>query len=260
MAASQARKALAAVARSRRGHEPWLFYPRDGRWRWWSFERGWAEVERWRAVLERGEGPAAGAAPPPESSPEALCCRLAASAGESREALAAFDPPLARGSPAREIVVVAPPRESAPGAPAPAPAAAEGRRKDAAAPAPADRLARLWLEWCCANLAVLALEPRRRALVGSVLWCRPTAMLVDAGQERALAAAVAERSGGRDRRAAGLLDRLRVLLVAAEAGDAAGEVPPPPADWRAWGVERLAVEGRGVEGFDVAGGAAGAGR
>ena len=250
MAASQA---LAAAARGRRGHEPWLFYPRDGRWRWWSFERAWTEVERWRAVLERGEGPAADAAPPPESSPEALCHYLAASAcepgrfGESGAALASFDRLLAcdargaRGArdkcrcagllagirriSTREIVVVTPPAE-------------------AAAPASADRLARLWLDWCCANLAVLALEPRRRALVGSVLWCRPTAVLLDADQERALHAAVTERSGGRDRRAAGLLDRLRVLLVAADDGDFQAPDSPPPADWRRWGVERRAVGNR----------------
>ncbi|MDE2923774.1 MAG: hypothetical protein OYL92_07170 [Acidobacteriota bacterium] len=220
MAASQAREALAAAARSRRGHEPWLFYPRDGRWRWWSFERGWTEVERWRAVLERGEGPAAGDIPAPESSPEALCFHVAASAGDSAEAIAAFDCLLARDAPAREIVVVTPPTEPA---------------------APADRVARLWLDWCCANLAVLALEPSRRALVGSVLWCRPTTLLVDVEQERSLAAAVGERSRGRDRRAAGLLDRLRLLLVAADEGDD-GEVRPPAASWRAWGVERRLVE------------------
>lgn len=222
MAASQARETLAAVARSRRGHEPWLFYPRDGRWRWWSFERAWTEVERWRAVLERGEGPAAGAVPAPESSPEALCFHVAASAGDSGEAIAAFDRLLARDAPAREIVVVVPPAE-------------------VTAPTPADLLARLWLDWCCANLAVLALEPSRRALVGSVLWCRPTTLLVDAEQERSLAAAVAERSRGRDRRAAGLLDRLRLLLVAADDGDDDGEITPPEARWRAWGVERRVV-------------------
>ena len=267
--ASQAREAIAAAARSRRGHEPWVFYPREGRWRWWSFERGWIEIERWRAVLERGEGPAVGAAPPPESSPEALCCYLAGSAGESgdeyRGAFAAFDRLLAGGGSARELVVVVPPEDAElgtpvpspaaePGAPASSPAAAARGRKDAAAPAPADRLARLWLEWCCANLAVLALEPKRRALVGSVLWCRPTALLLDAGQERALTAAVTDRSGGRDRRAAGLLDRLRVLMVAPEAGVAAGEAPPPAADWRAWGVERRPLGNREVERLDAAGG------
>lgn len=231
MAASQAREALAAAARSRRGHEPWLFYPRDGRWRWWSFERGWTEVERWRAVLERGEGPADGAEPAPESSPEALCCYLAASAGGSGEAIAAFDRLLARDArdvSSREIVVVTPPAET---------------------PTPADRLARLWLDWCCANLAVLALEPSRRALAGSVLWCRPTTILVDAEQERLLAAAVAERSGGRDRRAAALLDRLRLLLVAEadrdDDPDDAGAATPP-ARWQAWGVERRAVGKREV--------------
>ena len=220
MAASQAREALAAAASSRRGHEPWLFYPRDGHWRWWSFERGWTEVERWRAVLERGEGPAGGAIPAPESSPEALCFHVAASACDSGEAITAFDRLLARGAPAREIVVVTPPAEAA---------------------APADRLARLWLDWCCANLAVLALEPSRRALVGSVLWCRPTTLLVDGEQERSLAAAVVERSGGRDRRAARLVDRLRLLLVAADDGDDDGTAPPPEARWRAWGVERRVV-------------------
>ncbi len=224
MAASQA---LAAAARSRRGHEPWLFYPRDGRWRWWSFERAWTEVQRWRAVLERGEGPADGAEPAPESSPEALCFHVAASAGDSGEAIAAFDRLLARDArdvSSREIVVVTPPAE---------------------APTPADRLARLWLDWCCANLAVLALEPSRRALAGSVLWCRPTTILVDTEQERLLAAAVAERSGGRDRRAAALLDRLRLLLVAEADPDDAGAVAPP-ARWQAWGVERRAVEKREI--------------
>ena len=226
MAASQAREALAAAARSRRGHEPWLFYPRDGRWRWWSFERGWTEVERWRAVLERGEGPADGAEPAPESSPEALCFHLAASAGGSGEAIAAFDRRLAGEAPAREIVVVTPPA-------------------NAEAPTPADRLARSWLDWCCANLAVLALEPSRRALAGSALWCRPTALLVDAEQEQALAAAVVERSGGRDRKAAGLVDRLRLLLVAVDDRNDAGAVTPP-ARWKAWGVERRAVGKRGI--------------
>lgn len=277
--------AIAAAARSRGGHEPWIFYPREGRWRWWSFERGWTEIERWRAVLERGEGPAADVAPPPESSPEALCRYLAVSAAESGdeygEAFAAFDrllaggapALLAGGAPAREIVVVAPPENAA----ADAPAVAQGGRKGAATPpetepgalasspvaaagglrdaaAPTERLARLWLEWCCANLAVLALEPKRRAMIGSVLWCRPTAVLLDAGQERALAAAVAERSGGRDRRAAALLDRLRVLVVAAETGDEADEVPPPAADWGAWGVERRPLGELEVEGPGAAGG------
>ena len=217
MAASQA---LASAARSRFGHEPWLFYPRAGRWAWWSFERGWAEVERWQAVLERGEGPAAGTVPAPESSPEALCHYLAASTGESRRPAASFDRLLAPSAGSREIVVVTPPSE---------------------APTPADRLARLWLDWCCAHLAVLALEPSRRALAGSVLWCRPTTMLVDAAQERSLAAAVFERSGGRDRRAAGLLDRLRLLLVAEDERDDAGAVTPPAANWRAWNVERRVV-------------------
>ncbi len=229
MAASQA---LAAAARSRLGHEPWLFYPRDGRWRWWSFERAWTEVQRWRAVLERGEGPADGAEPAPESSPEALCFHVAASAGGSGEAIAAFDGLLARDArdsrdvSTGEIVVVTPPA-------------------DPAAPTPADRLARLWLDWCCANLAVLVLEPSRRALAGSVLWCRPTTILVDTEQERLLAAAVVERSGGRDRRAAALLDRLRLLLVAEADGDDAGGVTPP-AGWQAWGVERRAVGKREI--------------
>lgn len=225
--ASQAREALAAAAHGRRGHEPWLFYPRDGRWRWWSFERGWTEVERWRAVLERGEGPLAGDIPAPESSPEALCFRVAASAGDSAEAIAAFDRLPSRDAPAREIVVITP-----------------AARAEAATSA--DRLARLWLDWCCANLAVLALEPSRRALVGSVLWCRPTMLLLDAEQERSLAAAVVERSGGRDRRAARLVDRLRLLLVAADDGDDDGEVTPPEDRWRAWGVDRRVVGEREV--------------
>ena len=219
-------EALAAAARSRRGHEPWLFYPRDGRWRWWSFDRGRTEVERWRALLERGEGPASGTAPAPESSPEALCFHLAASAGDFGEAIAAFDRLLAREAPAREIVVVTPPA-------------------DAEAPTPADRFARLWLDWCCANLAVLALEPSRRALAGSVLWCRPTTILVDTEQERSLAAAVVERSGGRDRKAAGLVDRLRLLLVAVDDRDDAGAVTLS-ARWQAWGVERRAVGKREI--------------
>ena len=227
MAASQAREALAAAARSRRGHEPWLFYPRDGRWRWWSFERGWTEVERWQAVLERGEGPAGGAIPAPESSPEALCFYVAASAGDCGEKIAAFDRLLERDASMREIVVVAPPVETP-------------------APTSGDRLARLWLDWCCANLAVLALEPSRRALVGSVLWCRPTTMFVDGEQERSLAAAVVERSGGRDRRAARLVDRLRFLLVAGDGRDDAGTAPPPEARWRAWGVERRVVRKREI--------------
>ncbi len=227
MAASKAREAVAVAARGRRGHEPWLFYPRDGHWRWWSFERGWTEVERWRAVLERGEGPPTGAIPAPESSPEALCFHVAVSAGDTGEASAAFDRVLARDAHAREIVVVTPPVE-------------------APVPTPTDRLARLWLDWCCAHLAVLALEPSRSALVGSVLWCRPTAMLVDAEQERSLASAVVERTGGRDRRAAGLLDRLRLLLVAADDGDDDGDVAPPEARWREWGVERRVVGKREV--------------
>lgn len=218
---------IAAAARSRRGHEPWLFYPRDGHWRWWSFERGWKEVERWRALLERGEGPASGAIPAPESSPEALCFHVAASDGDSGEAIAAFDRLLARDASVREIVVVTPLAEAAP-------------------PARAARIARLWLDWCCSNLAVLALEPSRRALVGSVLWCRPTTLLVDVEQERSLAAAVVERSRGRDRRAAGLLDRLRLLLVAAGDGDDDGEVARLEARWRAWGVERRVVGEREV--------------
>ncbi len=225
MAASQAREALAAAAGGRSGHEPWLFYPRDGRWRWWSFKRGWTEVERWQAVLARGEGPAVDTAPAPETSPEALCHYLAASAGLPRAPTACFDRLLAPPGGSREIVVVAPPAA-------------------AANPAPTDRLARSWLDWCCAHLAVLALEPSRPALVGSVLWCRPTALLVDAEQERALAEAVAARSSGRVRRAAGLLDRLRVLLVAAADLDAAVEHPAPAAsgcEWRAWGVERRLV-------------------
>lgn len=259
------------AARSDRGHEPWVFYPQDGRWRWWSFRRGWREVERWQAAIARGEGPAEGAAPAPQSSPQALCCHLAAPAtgpaggfdglpasrggSEGRDhvldvAAGGFDGLLApwrrptrgrrRGSgrPAREIVVVAPPAGASPAA--------------AASPTDADRLAVSWLHWCCANLAVLVLEPSREALVGSVLWCRPTVLLVGPEQERALAAAVRERSRGRVRRAAALLDRLRVLLVFAEnrgdcrdrvarSGETANEAPEPAAPWRSWGVERRLV-------------------
>ncbi len=220
MAASQALEALAMAARSSRGHEPWVFYPQDGRWRWWSFQRGWNEVERWRAALEHGERPSADQVPAPQSSPQALCCHLAAAPAET-VAAAVFDGLLAPRPPAREIVVVTPP----------------------AAPAPAevDRLTVPWLHWCCANLAVLVLEPSREALVGSVLWCRPTVLLAGVAQERALAAAVRERSRDRERRAAALLDRLRVLLVAEEDPEDAGEAPDTAALWRAWGVERRLV-------------------
>ena len=220
MAASQALEALAMAARSSRGHEPWVFYPRDGRWRWWSFRRGWAEVERWRATLRSGERPSVDQIPAPQSSPQALCCHLAAAPAET-VAAAVFDELVAPRPPAREIVVVTPPA--------------------AASTAGADRLAVPWLHWCCANLAVLVLEPSREALVGSVLWCRPTVLLAGVAQERALAAAVRERSRDRDRRAAALLDRLRVLLVAAEDSESLGEAPEPAAFWRAWGVERLLV-------------------
>ena len=218
MAASQALEALAMAARSSRGHEPWVFYPQDGRWRWWSFQRGWTEVERWRAALEHGERPSVDQVPAPQSSPQALCCHLAAAPAETAAA-AVFDELVAPRAPAREIVVVTPP----------------------AAPADVDRLAGPWLHWCCANLAVLVLEPSREALVGSVLWCRPTVLLAGVAQERALAAAVRERSRDRGRRAAALLDRLRVLLVAAGDSESLGEAPEPAAFWRAWGVERRLV-------------------
>ena len=218
MAASQALEALAMAARSSRGHEPWVFYPQDGRWRWWSFQRGWTEVERWRAALEHGERPSVDQVPAPQSSPQALCCHLAAAAAET-VAAGGFDGLLAPRPPSREIVVVSPP----------------------AASAEVDRLAVPWLHWCCVNLAVLVLEPSREALVGSVLWCRPTVLLAGVGQERALAAAVRERSRDRDRRAAALLDRLRVLLVMAGDSESLGEAPEPAAFWRAWGVERRLV-------------------
>ena len=208
------------AARSSRGHEPWVFYPRDGRWRWWSFQRGWTEVERWRAAIERGERPSVDQAPAPQSSPQALCCHLAAASTET-VAAAVFDELVVPRPPAREIVVVTPPV--------------------AAPTAVMDRLALPWLHWCCANLAVLVLEPNREALVGSVLWCRPTVLLAGVAEERALAAAVRERSRDRDRRAAALLDRLRVLLVAAEDPESLGEAPEPAAFWRVWGVERRLV-------------------
>ena len=215
------REALAVAARSRRGHEPWVFYPREGRWRWWSFDRGWTEVERWRAALAGGEHTPIETAPPPESSPQALCYHLAAARPENAgPSLAIFDRLLAPRPEAREIVVVTPPADDA--------------------PAPTDGLARLWLEWCCANLAVLVLEPSRNALVGSVLWCRPTTLLVDAAQERALAEAVWDRSRGRERKAAALVDRLRILLVAGVEGEAGGSAGPADR-WRAWGVERRLV-------------------
>ncbi len=208
------------AARSSRGHEPWVFYPRDGRWRWWSFQRGWTEVERWRAALESGERPSVDRIPAPQSSPQALCCHLAAASAET-VAAAVFDELLAPRQPAREIVVVTPPAS--------------------ASPSRLDSLAVPWLHWCCANLAVLVLEPSREALVGSVLWCRPTVLLAGMAQERALAAAVRERSRNRERRAAAMLDRLRVLLVAAEDPEDGGEAPDTAASWRAWGVERRFV-------------------
>ncbi len=251
MQASRTRDALALAARGRASHEPWLFHPRDGRWRWWSFARARAEVEWRRRLLERdddrglrpepgrGRHDAADRLRAAESSPEALCRHLASTEGDTDRAARVFDRLLAPRA-EREIVVVTP-------------SAGEGR------------LARLWLEWCCANLAVLALEPSPRAFVGSVLWCRPTALFVDASQERALSAAVTSRSGGRDRRAARLLARLRVLLVAAD-GETANAVaadgtavdrpegagvaePDLAATWRAWGVERRTV----VWPFDGAG-------
>ena len=220
MAASQAREALAKAARSGRGHEPWVFYPQGGRWRWWSFRRGWTEIERWQAALECGEGPCVDQAPAPQSSPQALCCHLAAAPMET-VATGVFDGLLAPRRLAREIVVVTPPA--------------------AASPAEVDRLAVPWLHWCCANLAVLVLEPSREALVGSVLWCRPTVLLAGCEQERSLATAVRERSRDRDRRAAALVDRLRVLLVAPGDGEVASEAPESTLLWRSWGVERRLV-------------------
>lgn len=220
MAASQALEALAAAARSSRGHEPWVFYPRDGRWRWWSFARGWTEVERWRAALDRGERPSVDQAPAPQSSPQALCCHLAAAPAETLSA-GVFDRFLAPREPAREIVVVTPP--------------------PAGPPTGVDRLSLPWLHWCCRNLAALVLEPSREALIGSVLWCRPTVLLASMAEESALAAAVRERSRDRERRAAALLDRLRVLLVAVEDQESLGEAVEPAAFWRAWGVERRLV-------------------
>lgn len=220
MAASPALKALRMAARSSRGHEPWVFYPRDGRWRWWSFARGWTEVERWQVALERGERPSVDQAPAPQSSPQALCCHLAAASAETASG-DIFDRFLAPREPAREIVVVTPPL--------------------AGSPTGADRLALPWLHWCCANLAALVLEPSREALIGSVFWCRPTVLLVSMAEESALAAAVRERSRDRERRAAALLDRLRVLLVAVEDQESLGEAVEPAAFWRAWGVERRLV-------------------
>ncbi len=220
MAASQTLEALAAAARSRRGHEPWVFYPRDGRWRWWSFARGWADVERWQAAFERGERLSVDQGPAPQSSPQALCCHLAAASAETVSG-GIFDRFLVPRGPAREIVVVTPPP--------PGP------------PTGVDRLALPWLHWCCTNLAALVLEPSREAWIGSVLWCRPTVLLAGMAEERALAAAVRERSRDRERRAAALLDRLRVLLVAVEDGESLGEAVEPAAFWRAWGVERRLV-------------------
>ena len=218
--ASHALEAL-TVAADRRGHEPWLFFPRDGRWRWWSFESARTEVERWAAALERGEAPGDGAAPSPESSPQALCHHLASSVpdGSGQPGVDAFDRLVGARSAGREVVVVTP---AGPGSPQ--------EERD---------LSRLWLEWCCARLVTLVLEPSPEALAGSVLWCRPTVLLVTAARERALAAAVRDRARGRDRRAAALLDRLRVLLVAVTGSDGAGA--DPAACWGAWGVERRAV-------------------
>ncbi len=208
------------AARSSRGHEPWLFYPRDGRWRWWSFERGWTEVERWQAAFDRGERLTVDQAPAPQSSPQALCCHLAAAPAETGSD-GVFDRVLAPRGRVREIVVVTPPP--------PGP------------PTCVDRLALPWLHWCCTNLAALVLEPSREALIGSVLWCRPTVLLAGMEEERALAVAVRERSRDRERRAAALLDRLRVLLVAVEEQESLGEAVEPAAFWRAWGVERRLV-------------------
>ncbi len=225
MAAPELLEALATAARSGRGHEPWVFYPQDGRWRWWSFRRGWMEVERWRAAFARGGGASIDQAPAPQTSPQALCCHLAAARAEATgvesAASTAFDGLLAPRRLAREIVVVTPPA--------------------AASPSEVDRLAEPWLHWCCLNLAVLVLEPSRGALVGSVLWCRPTVLLAGLEQERALAAAVRERSRDRVRRAAALVDRLRVLLVAADDRGAVGEAPAPAGFWRSRGVQRRLV-------------------
>ena len=234
MAAPELLEALAIAARSDRGHEPWVFFPQDGRWRWWSFRRGWTEVERWQAAFERGGRASIDEAPAPQSSPQALCCHLASTPASTLAVTPAptaaadvFDGLLAPRRGAREIVVVTPPA--------------------AASPSEADRLAAPWLDWCCANLAVLVLEPSREALVGSVLWCRPTVLLASVGQERALAAAVREQSRGRDRRAAALLDRLRVLLVAVEEREVVDDAPEPAACWRSWGVKRRLLWGKDAE-------------
>ena len=223
------------AARNAHGHEPWLFYPQDGRWRWWSFRRGWTEVERWRAAFEHGGRPSVDRSPAPQSSPQALCCHLAAipeatsaAASEATNAARVFDGLLAPRQPEREIVVVCPPAASPPSA-------------------EMDRLAVPWLHWCCANLAVLVLEPSREALVGSVLWCRPTILLADLEQERALAAAVRARSRDQVRRAAALLDRLRVLLVAAADWKTAGQAAEPDALWHSWGVDRRLVCSRDTD-------------
>lgn len=257
--ASQALKTLALAAASDCGHEPWVFFPRGGRWRWWSFRRGWTEVRRWRAAFERGERSPVERVPAPQTSPQALCRHLAAAPPEP--AAAVFDGLLAPRHPLRlegehpdprrppghterEIVVVSPPATSPPAAVRQQPTADRRRLHDDLRCLPgldADRLAVPWLHWCCANLAVLVLEPSREALVGSVLWCRPTALLVGPEEERALAAAVREQSRGRDRRAAALLDRLRVLLVAAENRETAAEAREAAVCWRSWGVERRLV-------------------
>ena len=165
------------------------------------------------------------AAPAPESSPQALCHFVAAER-DPDAGIAAFDALLTPRPAKREIVVVAPP--------------------EAHTPQPAAGLARLWLEWCCARLAVLVLEPSPEALAGSVLWCRPTALLSTSAQERALAAMVWERSRGRERRAAALLDRLRVLLVAEE-GATDPSAGPPVAPWELWEVKRRLVSERAFE-------------
>ena len=208
--------ALAAAARGRRGHEPWLFFPHDGHWRWWSFARAWTEIERLQAATPPDGIPARHAgAPPAEWSPGGFCRRFATAAtaggAPADDGLAGLLDELA-GPPApeREIAVVAPGCASS-------------------------RIVWPWIDWCSVRLTALVLEPSPSALVGSILWCRPTLLLLDSTRERAVADAIAHRSGGSPRRAAALVDRLRLLLV--ERGPS-----PAPTDWQALGVDRRRIE------------------